>query len=313
MRLFQVFNFLIVFPPPDRILDLVRSEQNDEKDLFPYRKPFIAFYSFHVLLICLREEALEASPKQSFVSHSIKSLEAFLMADELSMSLNEDRIRFFLAVTAVECLLSSFAVYRPTSDEASLCHDPTPLVKRLLGLIEMARSPPATSLSALNQKLICCSFAVIVEGSMQDDKFWNAVKQHAQFVQLVHALLLDESRQPVRNEVAERIKMTCSPSKLLKQPAKTAEGEVQTQPPTESPARIDMLGTIWNSFVQTIPKTPEYASQSAEFFKVALWVFRSVAERSPRDVIFSQYLRQWSQVMFSHRTEEVYEAHTKWI
>lgn len=287
------------------MLELVTSEENDESTLFPFNRPCVAFYSFHVLLICLREEAAKESPQQSFVNHSIGILVAFLMADELAGPIAADHIKFLLATTAVECLLSALAAYQSTSDDAELLRHPTPLITRLLSLIVMARSAPTSSSNDPSRKLICCSFAVLVEGSLRDSNFWNATKQQAQFEQLILGLLLEESRQPVRNETAERIKMICSPLKQPKQTEKPANEEMQTEAPAETPARIDMLATVWNAFVQTIPQAPKYAHQSAEFFRVALWVFRSVAEKSSRDVMFSVYLRQWSKVMFSHRTEEV--------
>lgn len=144
-----------------------------------------------------------------------------------------------------------------------------------------------------------------MEGSLRDQSFWNAVKLHAQFDQLLLSLLLEEDRQPIRNEISERIKMTCSPIKLLKQPAKISDEESQPGSPTENPARIDMLATLWNAFIQIIPKAPTFARQSAEFFKVTLWVFRYIAEKSPQDLIFDDYLKQWSGILLSHRTDEV--------
>lgn len=287
------------------MLELVTSEQNDEKVLFPFEKPRVAFYSFHVLLICLRGEAAKEVPEQNFVNHSIKTLVAFLMTDELSVSLSAEDIRFLLATTAVECLLSALAAYQPPDDAATLIHDSTPLIKRLLNFIEMARSTSTSSSNTTCQKLISCSFGILMEGSMRDSKFWNAVKQEVQFDQLVRVLLLEDNRQAVRGEAAERIKIICSPSKLSKKPANGAGHAMQTDSVTETPARIDMLATIWGAFIQTIPRAPEHAQQSAEFFKVAHWVFRSVAEKSPHDVMFSVYLRQWSDVMFSHHREEV--------
>lgn len=296
---------LVTFPPPDKMLELVKSEESDGPALFPFDRPLVAFYSFHVLLICLREEAAKDSPQQSFVNHSIEVLVAFLMADELAGPIAADDIKFVLATTAVECLLSALAAYRSTSEDAELLRNPTPLITRLLSLIGMARSAPMGSSNDTSRKLICYSFAVLVEGSLRDSNFWDATKQQAQLEQLILGLLLEESRQPVRNEVAECIKMICSPPKQPKQPEKAVNEETQTEAPAGTPARIDMLATVWDAFVQTIPQAPKYANQSAEFFGVALWVFRSVAEKSPRDVMFSVYLRQWSNVMFSHRTEEV--------
>lgn len=296
---------LVTFPPPDKMLELVKSEESGSSALFPFDRPRVAFYSFHVLLICLREEAAKDSPQQSFVNHSIDVLVAFLMADEFAGSIAADNIKYPLATTAVECLLSALAAYRSTSEDAELLRNPTPLITRLLSLIGMARSAPMGSPNDTSRRLICYSFAVLVEGSLCASNFWNATKQQARFEQLILGLLLEERRQPVRNEAAERIKMVCGPPKQPKQLEKTVNEETQTEAPAETPARIDMLATVWNAFVQTIPQAPKYANQSAEFFRVAPWVFRSVAEKSPRDVMFSVYLRQWSKVMFSHRTDEV--------
>lgn len=287
------------------MLELVTSEENNDKVLFPFDKPYVTFYSFHVLRICLREEDAKESAKQSFVKHSVDVLIAFLMADELSGAIAADRAKLSLATMAVECLLSALSAYRPTNDDDELIREPTPLIKRLLGLIEMARSASMSSPNDPSPKLICSSFAVLVQGSMCENNFWNAVKQEVQFDKLISALLLQESRQLVRNDVSERIKLISSPSKRSKQQEKPVGEEMETESPAESPTRIDMLATVWSAFVQNIPQTPEYASQSAEFFKVALWLFRSVAEKSPRDVVFSDYLIRWSEVMFSHRTEEV--------
>lgn len=287
------------------MLELVTSELNDEKVLFPVGKPRLAFYSFHVLLICLREEAAKEIPRKSFVNHSIKTLVAFLMDDRLAESLPPDEINLLLATTAVECLLSALAAYQPTDDAAMLSHDSTPLVKQLLSFIDMARSTSTKSSSGTRQKLISCSFGILMEGAMRDNEFWNAVKQEVRFDQLVCTLLLEDNHQTVRSEAAERIKMICAPTKSLKNPANGTGHEMQTDSPTVTPTRIDMLATIWDAFLQTIPRAPDCAQQSAEFFNVALWVFRSVAEKSPHDIVFSVYLRQWSDVMFSHQTEEV--------
>lgn len=182
--------FFLSSPPPERMLELVTSEENDDKVLFPFDKPYVAFYSFHVLLICLREEAAKEPAKQSFVKHSVKNLIAFLLADELSGPLSGDRAKMFLATMAIECLLSGLFAYRSTDDDADLVREPTPLIKRLLSLIEMARSVPITSPNDPSQKLLCTSFAVLVQGSTCQTSFWIAVKQEVQFDQLIFALLL---------------------------------------------------------------------------------------------------------------------------
>lgn len=258
----------------------------------------------NTLSACLREESVEVSPNQTFVAHSIQVLVSFLASDGLLESLAANSMRFFLVTSAVECLVVALSVYHSVNED-SLVQDPALLVRRLVDLIDIGRHTSSSTVPSINiQRLICNSFGVLIEGSLSDQKFWSAVKQQVKFDELLCSLLLEECRQPIRHEIAERIKITCSPSKPLKQSAKLTIEDPQNPSPLDNPARIDMLATIWSAFVQDIPKTTKHASQSAEFFRTALWVLQSVAEKSPRDLIFGDYVKQWSEIMLSHRTEE---------
>ncbi|KAJ5155272.1 hypothetical protein N7492_008075 [Penicillium capsulatum] len=300
----EIYDFLAVFPPQARVLSLVKSETNNEKDLFPFQKPFVALHSLGALQTCLREEAVEASPKQSFVSHSIEILVAFLMSDEILFSLPRDFLGLSLAVRGLECFLAALAAYRAVNESSVLIDNPAPFAKRLLDILERTRlATPTAETAMVLHKAICNSFGLLIEGSIRNAEFWDAVKQQTQFDVLINALTLEDTRQGVRNEVSERIKMVCIPTKSPKQVTKALE-QPETSSPAEAPARIDMLASIWDAIVLIIPKTPDFASQSAEFFKVALWVFHSVIEKSPRDMMFSHYLQQWSNVMFRHQTKE---------
>ncbi|KAJ5498532.1 hypothetical protein N7453_007583 [Penicillium expansum] len=298
----QIIDFLVVFPPQVRAVELVRSSNNTEKDMFPLQRPFKALYSLNTLSMCLREEAAEMSPDQAFVSHSNQVLVGFLTSDELFSSLSGNSITTVLATRAIECLLLAISVYRPTDDESVLIADPMALVRRILDLLEIGRTgptdPPAGTCA---QSLICSSFAVLVEGSLRDLNVWNAVKQHAQFDGLILSLLLEENRKPIRTDILERLKILCGPLKPFKLSIKNPDIE---SPAAENPNRIDMLATLWSSFLQVIPKTVEHVPQSEEFFNAALWMFRTVAQKSPRDLIFNEYLQQWSSVMLTHQTEE---------
>lgn len=195
-------------------------------------------------------------------------------------------------------------VYRPNEDNAVLIPNPSSLVPRVLDLLQSGRSGPITNQgSACTKGLVCNSFAVLVEGSLRDPNVWDAVKDHVQFDMLITSLLLDESDKPIRRDILERLKILSGPLKPLHVATKLVHGEEPAI--AENPLRIDMLATIWSSFVRIIPKAREYASQSEEFFTGALWIFRSVAQRSPCDMMFSEYMKQWVDVLLEHDTEEV--------
>lgn len=254
------------------------------------------------------------------MSHSICVLVAALTRPEMSKSLEDSPTKILFATNLVECLLlallgefgciniaklavDSKPVSPPPADDSHVVSDPLPLVQQLLNLINVGRRTPATHLSEAGiQKLICHSFAVLIEGSVRDRKFWEAAKQQAQFDRLLFSLLLDEHRRPIRKEISENIALVCTPTKLLQKAESNGDG--QPASPT-NPTQDNIVGTIWEAFVQTIPETPAYAHQSKEFFEVALLVFRSVSDKPSHDLRFGEYLEQWSTVMLSHETKEV--------
>lgn len=55
----EIYDFLSVFPPQDRVRVLVRDVNRTEKDLFPMGQPYVLLYSVKTLATCLREESLE--------------------------------------------------------------------------------------------------------------------------------------------------------------------------------------------------------------------------------------------------------------
>ncbi|RAK81654.1 putative ubiquitin C-terminal hydrolase [Aspergillus fijiensis CBS 313.89] len=308
----EIYDFLTVFPPQERVLQLVKSTEKTEDDMFPMDKPYYFLYSVHALSVCLREEALESSPNQGYVSHSIKVLVSALTRPAMSVTFEENATKLMFATHLVECLLYALLVQpAPASDTPShtpLISDPSALSRKLLECIDVARRLPCSRIPETSVfKLICHSFAIITEGSVRDLNFWGAVKQCTEFDTLLISLLLDETRQPIRKGIAENIAVVCSPSSLLKKQAKPARAENEESNLASdfgNPIRVDILATVWDAFTKAFPRTLDHAPHSHEFFEVAFLVFRSVAEKSPQDLVFSQYLKEWSQIMLRHKTEE---------
>ncbi|KAL1880253.1 hypothetical protein Plec18167_003656 [Paecilomyces lecythidis] len=300
----EIFDFLVVFPPQKRVRDLVRSEENSAEEIFPMDKPYKLLYSVNALTTCLREESTEEEPNQAFLRHSMKCLVAALTRPELSDSIQESPLKLLFTCNFVESLLIALSVRSVPGDSPVRLSEPASLITQLLRLINTVQSIAASVLSeAAVQKLICNSFAVLIEGSIRDNAFWDIVKQNAQFEKLILALLLEESRQPIRKEIADNISMICGPTKSRKN-SKSVETEMENRDLSQDSTMVDILATLWAAFVQNFDRTPQYVRRSQEFFEVALSVFRSVAEKSPRDLIFGEYLSRWSAIMLSHKTEE---------
>ncbi|KAJ9326994.1 hypothetical protein DTO027B3_2234 [Paecilomyces variotii] len=300
----EIYDFLVVFPPQKRVRDLVRSEANTAEEIFPMDKPYKLLYSVNALTTCLREESTEEEPNRAFLHHSIQCLVAALTRPELSETMQESSLKLMFACNFVESLLVALSVRSVPGDSSLRLSDPTDLVRQLLKFISTAQSLKANVLSETAvQKLICNSFAVLIEGSLHDNVFWEIVKQNAQFEKLIFALLLNESRQPIRKEIADNIAIMCGPTKSRKN-SKTVNNETERLDPSQNFTVVDILATLWAAFAQNFDRTPQYMYHSQEFFEVALSVFRSVAEKSPRDLVFGEYLAQWSAIMLSHKTEE---------
>lgn len=173
--------------------------------------------------------------------------------------------------------------------------------------MEVGRNLPAIHLSEAGiQKLICNSFSVLVEASVHDRSFWDAITQHVQLDHLLTSLLLDLRRQGVRKEVAERVVVACSPPHLIKSTTKPSDDDSQKPVAvSENSLQMDILKTIWDAFVQSLPRTADYPHQSQQFFEVAQMIFHSLATKSSHDLQFGEYLKQWGGIILSHRTDEV--------
>ncbi|KAL4879060.1 hypothetical protein BJY04DRAFT_220654 [Aspergillus karnatakaensis] len=303
----EIYDFLVVFPPQQRVIDFVKSNDETDETIFPMAKPYSFLYSVNALSECLREEASEPNPSVALITHSVQAVVAALTRREITETLATSPTSILLASSLIDCLLHAILVKPPASNDVPLIPNPTALVAQAVRIMEVGRklsAPQITDLNAL--RLICYTFAVLVEGSIRDPGLWNATKEQVKFEQLIFSLLIEESRQPIRRGIADNISLVCSQSKQLKKPKLPASGAQETREAAlaENPTRISILATVWDAFVLTFPRVIEFPSQSQEFFEIAYVVFSSVAEKSPRDLIFSEYLKQWSTIMLDHRTNE---------
>lgn len=299
----EIYDFLVVFPPQDRVLKLVKSQDKTEQDMFPMEKPYSFLYSIKALSELFREEALKQSPEAGFSTHSIRVLVAALTRPEMSKALEDSPMKLRFATNLVECLLLGLLVQPPFADSSFLITDPAPLIQQLLYLMDVGRHVSPIHLAGHDiQKLICSSFAVMGECSVRDRNFWDVVKQKAQFDRFLVSFLLDESRQLVRKEISENVALVCTPSKLLTKQDTSGNGQPTD---SENPIKVDIIQTIWEAFIQTLPLTPAYAHQSQEFFELAILIFHCAGETAAVHIKLGDYVKQWSTVMLSHETEQV--------
>ncbi|KAL4910198.1 hypothetical protein BDW74DRAFT_144626 [Aspergillus multicolor] len=305
----EIYDFLMVFPPQEKVMNLVKSVADDD-NLFLTAKPYNLLYSVHALSECLRQEALEPTPSEAFITRSMKVVVAALTRREIPESLATSMTSILMAHSLIDCLYTALIVKAgpsDVSDDVPLVPDSSDLVTRLIRILEVGQGLRNIQLpEIIIHRLICCIFAVFIQGSLRDPWFWGATKQQVKFEQLLFSLLIEEPRQPIRKGISETICLICSSSKQFKKPKLPSPQAQETREMalSETPTRIDILATIWDAFVRAFSRVLEHPTQSQEFFDTAYVVFSSVAEKSPHDLIFSEYLRQWSSIMLTHRTTE---------
>lgn len=191
--------------------------------------------------------------------------------------------------------------------ESYVLPSPEALVKELCFFIKAAQKATPNGLSELDiQKLICHSISVLIDASVRNRDFWVVTKEHANFDELIFSLLLGEKRNPIRRQVAEKIRAVCGPRALQKKSADMEIGKMEDESTESTESTVaDIIAVVWNAFLHNMQNTVRFAEHSEEYFSAALSVFRSVAERSPHDVLFTQYVFQWSEIMLSHETKQV--------
>ncbi|EGC41797.1 ubiquitin carboxyl-terminal hydrolase [Histoplasma capsulatum var. duboisii H88] len=261
-------------------------------------------------LLSLEEKlSKENNPDQEFVSHSIQNLVAFITRPQMGDGLEDSPLKLLFARNSVECLLFALTAKSMPEDSEQYFSNPLDLATRLLSFISLCRNLTSKHLSEISiQKLISNSFAVIIEASMHDSRVWDAVEQSTQIKDLIFTLLLSESRQGIRKSVAEIIFATCgttpSQKRAWKASSQVKGGAVAVVGRLPSATTIHIVATLWKHISALFPDTLEYAQSSQEFFEVALTVFQTVANLSPEDLIYGEYLRKWGDILLSHRTNE---------
>ncbi|RDW90490.1 putative ubiquitin C-terminal hydrolase [Aspergillus mulundensis] len=306
----EIYEFLMVFPPQEKVMDLVKSADANDDNMFPMAKPYNLLYSVHALSECLRQEALEQTPSEAFISRSIRIVVAALTRREISESLATSTTSILMANSLIDCFYTALMVkadVSDVSDDVSLVPDSATLVNRLIRILEVGQGFRSAQVPEfVTHRMVCCIFAVFIQGSLRDPGFWSATKQQVKFEQLLSSLLIEEPRQPIRKGISDTICLICSSSKQFKKPKLPSPQaqEAREVALTENPTRIDILATIWDAFVRAFSRVLEHPAQSQEFFDTAYVVFSSVAEKSPHDLVFSEYLKQWSNIMLNHRTTE---------
>lgn len=184
---------------------------------------------------------------------------------------------------------------------------PSGLISLLLALLSLNPNDLSIPLDESTlQRLISGSFATLIEASMNDDRVWLALKDYNQMPDLISSLLLSEPRPGIRKDIAEIIFNLCGTSPLQKNywSNKVSKDAIPTGN-LATATGADMVESFWESISALLPRTVEHAQLSQEFFEVALVTFHTVAMLPTTEMPYTEYVRDWGNILLSHNGKEV--------
>jgi len=234
---------LIAFPPHANITKIVCSKDVSTETAFPQTSQFKILYSVYALKLCLVHQlrnvsicprklramtltnVLQGTTNEAFVCHGVQLLALTLTGAGKTSTSIDAGTDVSTAVGLVDCLLTflkgsypcqvfsrsnvnTFHFIEAVSPEVSstFFSDEAALVERLLSFITFAQSGTNSNLGI---ELVRKSFAVILEASLHCSKVWIYFKRTDQSSIPLQHLLIEDTRQEIRQGVADSIRGIC--------------------------------------------------------------------------------------------------------
>jgi ubiquitin carboxyl-terminal hydrolase 34 len=175
-------------------------------------------------------------------------------------------------------------VERPSPDiSAGYFSNPARLADRLVSILSVALETNE------DVAVVQDCYGAIIEASLHSRAVWDAFVEHPQLSRLHRILLLEDTRQSVREHVARKIASVCGGD--LPSTCPLAKGEVAIQ--------------FWTSISAILPHSIRHSAQSQQLFGIADHVFRAQDEHKRDEILLRSWLTQWSGLLLSYEHQEV--------
>lgn len=128
------------------------------------------------------------------------------------------------------------------------------------------------------------AYAVILEASLHSRVVWETFVNNANTASIHEALLLGDSRQPVREHVAKKIASVCG-------------GDLPSTCPLPKGEIASRFWTIISAILSGAVRQPE---QSQQLLEIAEHVFRANDEYDRNEESLRSLLLRWSELLLNH-------------
>lgn len=279
-----VFDFLMDFPPHNRVRDLVMLEDTPLIEMFPIGKPFKTLYSFKALKQHLQQQLKAGINDETFILHGVKLLTiALTNSNIITLSLETAEHRE-ITFALVDCLLA-FLKERPLHGlVASQFTNEATMIDRLFSLLASARTMPALPLG----DLICSIYGTIVEASLHSRKVWEAFSSKPTAEDIHCWLLIENSDLKVRAQVRNSIEGVCQ----------STATPIAVQPQ-------EFVHFYWKVISKLIPYSIEHSRQSSELLATAASIFPCREDVAGEEATLRGYLIEWGALLLKHVNMQV--------
>ncbi|XP_014552095.1 hypothetical protein COCVIDRAFT_30480 [Bipolaris victoriae FI3] len=279
-----LFDYLSFFPARNNIPDSVMTDAASSEGLFPPGKFFQARYAALALQAKLREQIRnKSSMDEKFLGKAVQNLNEALLNEKIIGATISSLQELQLAAVIVTVLLD-FLRERPSPDiSAGYFSDPARLADRLVSILSMALETNEDA------TVIQDCYGAIIEASLHSRAVWEAFVEHPETSRLHGILLLEDTRQFVREHVAKKIASVCGGD--LPSTCPLAKGEVAVQ--------------FWTTISDIIPHSVRHSTQSQQLYGIADHVFRAQDEYKRDENLLRAWLAQWSDLLLVYEHKEV--------
>ncbi|ORY15157.1 hypothetical protein BCR34DRAFT_623001 [Clohesyomyces aquaticus] len=279
----MLFDFLACFPYDERITDKVASATALPEEIFPPGKVFQAKYAACALQVSLRDQLRRSSLDDAFLANSIRFVtEALLNHSLISESITGIQ-ELHLSHVFVNVLLELLKERPGQEISSKYFTDASSLVDRLLKIMIFSLRATIDAASTVST-----SYAAILEASLHSREVWEAFMGREEVPSLHKALLLTDSRKPLREHIALTIASVCG-------------GDLPSTSPLTSQ---ETAGCYWKVISGILPAAIERPGKSEQLFDIAEQVFRSHDETSRDEDALKASLVAWSGLLLSYKHEE---------
>jgi len=274
-----VFDFLMDFPPHNRVRDLVLLEDTPLIELFPVGKPFKTLYSFKALKQHLQQQLKAGTNDETFILQGVQVLTIALTdSNIITLSLETAEHRE-ISFALVDCLLA-FLKERPLHGQvATHFTNEAAMIDRLFSLLTSAKNTPALQLS----DLICSVYGTIIEASLHSRKVWEAFSGKSTTEEIHRWILIENSDLEIRTQARNSIEGVC----------KNFATPIAVEPQ-------EFVQFYWKVISNLIPCSIEQSKQSSQLLAAAASIFPCCEDVARDEATLRSYMIEWGALLLKH-------------